>query len=145
MSASVDTGSSHPSPHRHRVGLPALFGLWGAPLGWAAQLVLNYGLTSYACYPRYMPQHHLIAGWGGLWGVLLAVNIAAIVITCLGAAVAYTSWQATSHEQSGHSGHVLETGIGRTRFLGLLGMMTSLGFLAAVLFDTVVLCAVPLC
>jgi hypothetical protein len=67
------------------------------------------------------------------------------VLTGLGAAVAYRSWQATRHENDGHTGHVLETGRGRTRFLGLLGMMTSLGFVAAVLFDTVVLFTVPLC
>jgi uncharacterized membrane protein YeiB len=146
MSASANTASSHASPHRERVGLLRLFfGLWAAPLGWSGQLVLNYGLASFACYPRYTPHDHAIPGWGGVWWVLLAINLLAVALTGLGAAAAYRSWQATRHENDGHTGHVLETGRGRTRFLSLLGTMTSLGFLAAVLFNTVVLFTVPLC
>lgn len=138
--------SSHPSPHRERVGLVAtFFGLWAAPAAWAGQLILDYGLTSYSCYPRDFPRTHVIAGWGGIWWGLLAINIAAIIGAAAGTLVSYRDWQATRNEHPGHAGHVLEAGIGRSRFLALLGIMTSLGFLAAIVFDLVVLLVVPLC
>lgn len=145
-SAGSVSAASHPSPHRDRVGLVPLFvGLWAAPAAWSGQLIVNYALASYACYPRYVPQHHVIAGWGGIWWGLLAINIAAILVAAAGAAVALRSWFATRHEHPGHVGHVLETGMGRSRFLALLGILTSVGFLVAVVFDTIVLLVVPLC
>jgi hypothetical protein len=50
----------HPSPHRHRVSLSALlFGLFGGPVAWIAQLVVNYGLASYACFPGDTPRTHV--------------------------------------------------------------------------------------
>ncbi len=148
MSASAGSASlaSHPSPHRDRVGLvPLFFGLWAAPAAWSGQIIVNYALASYVCYPRYAPQQQVIAGWGGIWWGLLAINIVAILAAAAGAAVASRSWLATRHEHPGHTGHVLETGVGRSRFLALLGILTSVGFLVAVAFDTVVLFVVPLC
>ena len=145
-SAGPSADSSHPSPHRDRVGLvPLFFGLWIAPAAWAGQLIVDYGLASYACYPRYAPQAHAVPGWGGLWWGLLAINIVAILAAAAGALVSYRDWQATREEHPGHFGHVLEAGIGRSRFLSLLGIMTSVGFLAAIVFDLIVLLVVPLC
>ncbi len=138
--------SSHPSPHRDRVGLvPLFFGLWAAPAVWVGQLIVDYGLASYSCYPRYVPRNHVIAGWGGIWWGLLAINIVSILAAAAGAAVSYRSWTATRHENAGHTGHVMETGVGRTRFLALLGLLTSCGFAAAIVFDLIVLLVVPLC
>lgn len=145
-SAGPAAAPSHPSPQRGRVGLVAtFFGLWAAPAAWVGQLIVNYGLASYACYPRYVPHAHAVAGWGGIWWGLLAINVVAILAAAAGGVVAYRDWQATRHEHAGRGGHVLETGEGRTRFLAILGIMTSAGFLAAVIFDTIVLFVVPLC
>lgn len=146
----ANTGSvaaaNHPSPHRDRVGLVSLlFGAFGGPAAWAAQLIANYALASYSCYPRIAPQAEVLPGWQGIWTVLLIINLLAIVVALVAAAVSLRTWRATRDEHPGGYGHALEAGEGRSRFLGIVGIMTGLGFLLAVVFDTVALFIVPQC
>ncbi len=122
-----------------------MFGTFGGPAAWIIQLVVNYGLASYTCYPRGAPRTSVVPGWGGIWGGLLALNLIAIVVALAAAWAAWRIWQATRHEDPGASGEVLEAGEGRTRFLGLVGIMTGLGFFLATVFDTVALFVVPQC
>ncbi len=136
----------HPSPHDPKVGLGRiLFGVFGGPAAWAAQLIANYGLASYSCYPRYAPRSQLVPGWESIWTFLLIINLVAVAVALVAASTAYRTWRLTRHEHPGNYGHALEAGEGRTRFLGIIGIMTGLGFFLATVFDTIALFIVPQC
>jgi hypothetical protein len=136
----------HPAPHRDPVssGLLAL-GLAAAPLAWGAQLVINFALASHACFPGSRPLQSVAPGWAAVWSVLLIVELAAMTVALAGAAAAYRSWQATREESTGDTEDVMEAGRGRTRFLSVWGLLTSLGFAVAIGFSLIGLFAVPLC
>lgn len=139
-------GVRHPAPHRDRATLAELgFALAAAPLAWAAQLVLTYGVASHVCFGGAAPRAAASFNWTGATSVLLATQLIALAIALIGAAVAYRLWRATREEASGETHHMIEAGRGRTRFLALWGLMTSLGFAGAILFAAVGSLVVPLC
>jgi hypothetical protein len=136
----------HPAPHRARVRLGLIaFGLMAAPLAWGAQLVINYALASHACFPGGRPLQSVALGWGAVWSVLFVVELITLAIALAGAAAAHRSWRATRAESYGNTEEMTEAGRGRTRFLSLWGLMTSLGFSVAIGFSLIGLFAVPLC
>ncbi|MGH7076932.1 MAG: hypothetical protein ACREFU_02420 [Acetobacteraceae bacterium] len=143
---SAATIPGHPSPHRENVGLPLLlFGVFGGAAAFAVQLMLNFALASYSCYPRLAPRTALVPGWGGIWSWLLGINLGAIAIALIAAAIAWRNWHATRTEHPGGAAHLIEVGEGRTRFLGLVGVVFSLAFAIGVIFDLIALIIVPQC
>ena len=143
-----DTNDSHPAPARGRVGLTALwFGLFGGPLAWSVQTVVNIPLASHACFPRLYPLD--APATAHLQWLVFAVSVVALIVCIVATVVAIGSWRKTRDEHQHHSGiareerrsnALLEVGEGRTRFMALAGVMTSLTFLvvsaghAAVIF-----------
>lgn len=143
-STAVARVRTHPAPHRHKVSLFALFfGIVAAPAAWNAQILFSTALSGHACYPR----DALLAApvWSSLWRILLAISLIAIVISVASGATALRSWLRTRDELAGSGHHLVDTGEGRTRFLAMFGMLTSLLFLIATLFATSVIFLVPLC
>jgi hypothetical protein len=135
---------SHPAPQRDRVKLAALlFGIAAAPAAWNAQLLCSVALSGHACYP----QDHLLAIplWGNLWWLLLAISVIGIVLALCGGAMAWKSWRRTYDESPGSAHHLLDRGEGRTRFMAMSGILTSVLFLIALVFGTGALFLVPLC
>lgn len=120
-----------------------LFGCSAAPLFWLGQLMLGYGVTAYICYPGDHPQ--TLAQSGPLFVALVAFDIVALAACAAGAAVSWSAWQRTKHEESGQHHHALQIGEGRSRFLALWGLMSSLWFFAAVLFTAIASVTVPTC
>jgi hypothetical protein len=136
----------HPAPHRDRVALAELgFSLAAAPLAWGAQLVLSYGLASHVCFGGSAPRGGQAAHWTAAMSLLLATQLVALAIALIGAAMAYRLWRATRREVSDEPHEMIEAGRGRTRFLALWGLMTSLGFAGAILFGVIGSLLVPLC
>lgn len=142
--AAVNEGApssvGHPAPERGRVALSALwFGLFGGPLAWSAQTLVNLTIASHACFPRLTPLSTPTTG--GLRGIVFVVSLAALA-TCVAAViVALRAWSLTRGEQQGQSGQasghaqssaLLETGEGRTRFMALAGLLTSLTFVVVI-------------
>lgn len=150
MSATPDTSSPllwrqpHPSPHRDRVGRWAIwFSIIGAPLAWNLQLLINSTLFSHACYPQDVPLATPM--WNHLGPLSFAVEAAALAL-CIAAGIAgWRSWSRSSEEKQGGLHHLVESGDGRTRFMAVVGMMTSALFLVATAFATLNLTAVPRC
>jgi hypothetical protein len=137
---------AHPAPHRGRVDLLAsLYGIAAGPLAWGAHLLVNYGVTSHACFPGAAPRSTPPPGAGALWSLLLAIDLIAMAIAASAALVSYRAWRASRREVSGHAGELIEVGEGRTRFLALWGMITGGGFLIVIAFDLVGLLVLPLC
>lgn len=139
-------GFGHPSPHRHRTGLAVqVFAFAGGPAAWSFQFIVNYAFASWTCFPRVAPRFSVVPGWGGIWGGLLACNLLAMTVAIVAAGGGLRVWLATRGEGGGLSGEVLATGEGRSRFLGVVGIMTGLLFLVAIIFDVIGLAMVPQC
>jgi hypothetical protein len=144
MIAQAVPNHQHPAPHRRNVGLSSLLlGLTAAPVAWVTQLIVGYGVASHACFPGDMPRASPLFLATGT--IVTAFNLAAIIISIAGVVLSFRSWRATREEHAGRSHRLLDVGEGRTRFLAICGMLTSMGFLVATIFASIAILAVPLC
>ena len=142
-SASVHN-QPHPAPHRDRVSPWAVwFGLLGAPLAWGAQLLINSTLGAHGCYPHDVPLAMPI--WGAMREVMLGVELAAILVCVAALLSAWFAWHRARHEKQGSGQRVVEGGDGRTRFMAMSGLMTSLLFLIGAGFACINVILVPAC
>jgi len=132
--ATFDIG--HPAPARERIGLGVLFfGLGGAPLAWAVQLVAIASIANVACVAGDGPK---AAPPGAPWAdvALIAVNLAALVAAAVALAVAYRNLDRTGHELAHNPAGLMEAGEGRSRFLSVWGIWTGILFVLAIAFNT---------
>src|SRR6478672_7478105 len=89
-SATAEGDNFHPAPHRHRVGLGTLaFITLGPPLVWGTRLVVNYGFSSYACYPASEPLNQPLAPLHWVWGLLVGLDLVGVAVCLAALAVAY--------------------------------------------------------
>ena len=133
------SAAGHPAPERGSASLAALwFGLLGGPAAWSILTLVNLPLASHACFPRLYPLAAPVTG--GLRGMAAAVGIAAIAVCVAALVVSWGAWRRTRGEHQQGSGRgrahdpgsaLLETGEGRTRFMALAGVLTSILFLLA--------------
>lgn len=140
----ADNPDSTPAPAAGRAGIwSLLLILSGAPLAWSVQIAAGYGFAAYACYPkRESLAQPVIAG---LHTGLLVLSVAAIIVALLCALLAYRAWRATRDETQGNHHDLLEVGEGRTRFMALCALISSIGFAIALLLTTSVLVLVSPC
>jgi hypothetical protein len=135
--AGTPRAEGHPAPERERVPLAALwFGLAGGPVAWSIQTLVSLPVAAHACFPRLTPLSS--PAFGGVRGVVFLLGVMAFGVSALATWVAWRTWSHTRQEQQGASGEgarhresvaALETGEGRTRFMALAGLMTSIVFL----------------
>jgi hypothetical protein len=138
------TDLSHPAPHRDRAGFAVLlFGTCAAPIFWLGQLMLGYGVTAYTCYPGAHPE--TLADPGTLLSMLMVFDAVALAACVAGGTVSLWAWRQTRDESKGGPRHALHAGEGRTRFLALWGILSSLWFFLAILFNTIASLTVPPC
>ena len=137
-------GVEHPAPHRSRVSSwSTAIALALAPAAWGVQLLLDVSMSGHACFPKDVP---LVApAWDGLYGSLLAVNAGAILLCVIAGRVAWINWQRTREERAGSADRLLASGDGRTRFLALIGLLTSALFGLAVIFESINVVVVSMC
>jgi hypothetical protein len=109
-----------------------LFGCSAAPLAWLGQMMLGYGVTATVCYPGDHPVS-MTTGGGPLIAVLVAFDLVALAICAAGAFVSWRGW-----------GRV-RVGEGSNRFLALWGVMSSLWFFVAILFNVIASVMMPPC
>jgi hypothetical protein len=129
-------GVEHPAPLRH-LAPPwlVLAGLFAAPAAWALQLLISYGLNGDACSanPAAGPAPF------GLNDILLAAIGTIAIATCFfGFWAARRTWQLTRNEKPGGHHEGLTAGAGRTRFLGLSGMIAAAIFIIGTAFALLV-------
>lgn len=144
MADSTDT-VSHPAPARGTVRRRLLwFGLLGAALAFSFDELANYVIAANQCtLPTATGTPHVVRGTQPSYLLLIALSF---VIALGGAYAAYTSWRRTRGEQSGGAGEQgAEHGDGRTRFMALCGLITSIGMLIGLVFLLVQLVSAPLC
>ena len=114
------------------------------PTAWSLHIVVDYVLTSRACAAA-EPNVTLLdrpALWPAV-AVVHLVTLAAIAVTGL---VALRHWhRAARHEEGQPPGFLLDVGEGYRSFLAHWGLLMSIGFFGATLFDTVVLPFIRIC
>ncbi|MBI1361107.1 MAG: hypothetical protein GC155_12600 [Alphaproteobacteria bacterium] len=144
MTVANPVEDTHPSPHRARASLVRLiYGLVGAPLAWAVSEVASSTLAQEACFPKTEPlASPAFAGAHLLQMVILGV---AFLISASAAWIAYASWRRTREEAEGDTHVMLAAGEGRSRFMALAGLLTSIGFFIGMLFSIPALIFVPAC
>jgi hypothetical protein len=144
MQADVGPIHEHPAPHRNRINVVLLLaGLAASPFGWVLQMVVGYGLASYVCFPNDAPFEQ--PPWTGETGVLVAINLVCLAMAIGGGVLSLAHWRRVREEKPGDAHDLLNAGEGRTRFLAGCGILLSVGFSAAILFNTVNIVAVPTC
>jgi hypothetical protein len=108
-----------------------LFGASAAPLAWLGQMMLAYAITAKACYPA---DHPVTPGTTApLFVVLMLFDVVALAACAAGGLVSWRVWR-QGRTSSGHG-----------RFLALWGLMSSLWFAVAILFNVVASLMVPPC
>ncbi|MBF6568236.1 MAG: hypothetical protein IVW54_05090 [Candidatus Binataceae bacterium] len=112
---------------------------------WLTQLMFNYGIASHACFPDGKPYAQVIIGWQWARSATIVINAIAIVVCLTGVAISLREWRISSIQDSSSIDEVMEKGEGPQKYLELWGHLVGLGFLAAVLFNTVTLLTVPMC
>lgn len=140
---SYDRGQNEPSWHYGRVaifaGLALGFGLW------IVQLVLNYGLSEWACFPTTERHAHVVRGFGWVWPSIVGINLGALTLALFAAWLSWRNWRRTGSQDPSSFNDVLEKGEGPQKYLEVWGIATSLGFAAVIVFNTIVLFALPIC
>ena len=152
-SATMERGGGHPAPARHEVPSWMLwFGLLGGPAAWSAQTLIDLALSAHGCFPQLYPLRAPVIV--GVRVIALAVSVVAVIVCAVALVVAWRSWRRTRGEHQEQSGHgrehgtrtaALETGEGRTRFMALAGLLTSITFLLVSVVHLVTIIVVPPC
>jgi hypothetical protein len=122
------------APRRFWIGL---FGASAAPIFWLGQLILSYSVTALACYGSDHPT--TLNATGALRSLLLTFDAIAILACVTGALLSHSVVRST--RDSATDAQVT----GRVRFLGIWGLLSSLWFFAAILFNTIASLGMPLC
>lgn len=136
--------NSHPSEGRDQVGLATLlYGLIAAPAAWLAAEVFSAAVAQRACFPGYAPL--AAPAFDGSKLIDLVAMLIALLVCASGIGAALWAWRRTRGEHRGGGGPLLDVGEGRSRFMALTGLMTSFGFLLAVLFSLPALMLTPVC
>jgi hypothetical protein len=123
MSDTLDPVGPAPEVRSERF-IVLLLAICAAPLFWLGQMILGYGATAYICYPGDHPQS--LTATGPLLAALILFDVVALAACAIGAWLSLAAWR-RSRNLSG----------GRNRFLAIWGMMSSLWFFVAILFNTI--------
>ncbi|MCB8837143.1 hypothetical protein [Aurantimonas sp. VKM B-3413] len=135
----------HPAPDRERTsGGLLLAGFAGGPVAWSLQLLAGAAISGAVCIggdgARLGTSE---AGWAPF--VIVAVNVAAIVIGLASLMISYRGFSRTGRGEPGSAGGVMEAGEGRTRFLSIWAIWTSILFILAILFNAIAFFWTSLC
>ena len=113
-----------------------LLALFGAPGAWVTQMALTQPIAAYACYPHQFPLPAPL--WPGLTAILATIGFVCLASALFSGYIALASWRSlgrypkdTLNEQPS-----IQKDEGQTRFLAMLGMMSSFVFIVAILFNT---------
>jgi hypothetical protein len=136
---------SHPAPDRGRISRRILwYGLLGAALAFSLDELASYIVAANKC------ALHTASGVPymvrGTQPSYLGLAVLTFAIALGGTWAAYKSWRRTRGEHPGGSGqHVAEHGEGRTRFMAMCALMTSVGMVIGLVFMLLQLLSAPLC
>jgi hypothetical protein len=136
--------AGRPAPRARVVPLRNLwFGIFGAPVAWALQTIVDYGLMSHFCYPNDAPVS--TPTFHAVRGVSVVVSAVMLLVVLLALVTSYRSWMATRHGYEKEHHELLEVGEGRARFMAFAGLLLSVVFLFAVVMNALPLVTRTVC
>lgn len=135
---------SHPGPARGAVsGWALAFGLLAAPLAWSLDELASYIVAANECQLKGSGDATtMIRGDSPAY---LVITVITVLIALAGLWVATQNWRKTRNEHPGSGHHLVALGEGRTRFVAMAGLMTSIGFTLGFLYVLLQMYAAPLC
>jgi hypothetical protein len=148
MTFKMDARQTVSTEHRFLHSPPrvrTLFALFGAPGAWVTQMALTQPIAAYACYPHQFPLPAPL--WPGLTAILATIGFVCLTGALFSGYTALTSWRSlgrcskdTLNEQPS-----IQKDEGQTRFLAMLGLMSSFVFVVAILFNTFAVLSIRSC
>lgn len=127
---------------RERLGL-LFFAVAAGPVAWALQELVNYAFAALACFPNDEPLQ--IPTLSAERIILFAVNIGGLLVAAAGAWTSWSLLRRTDPRFGGEEEAKMPRREGRIHYFAACGLLTGLGFLAAIAFHTVALILVPAC
>jgi hypothetical protein len=120
------------------------FGLWGAPTAWSVQLLVDYAVAAYGCYPHRTP---LMRPAVPVQVITAIVGGIALVVALAALTASARSWLAARRagapaEDEARAGAVP---LSRIRFMAVAGFITSLLFACGVVLNAISPALVPSC
>jgi hypothetical protein len=138
--------TQHPAPHAHRMSVSEIyFCLFAGPFVWLLQLSCGYALASEPCFRRGGRDAAPPASLGWTWSAMVLLTVAAVAVAIIALVVSWRAFERTRTEHLGGADHLLEAGVGRTRFVALWGVILSAGFAIAAAVSAIAYIAVPRC
>ena len=135
---------AQPAPRRGIVPLPTLwFGIFGAPVAWALEVIAGYSLIAHYCYPRDVPLSTPPYGALRLTGMIVCIVLVLVGVAALVTSI--HSWRETRHGHDAEHHELLEVGEGRARFMAFGGILLSTMFLFALLMSALPVFTDSLC
>jgi hypothetical protein len=134
----------HPSPHRDRIAFGWLLaGIFAAPFAWTLQFMLGSAFSGHACFPKDWPLEDPL--WTPLRGLLATIDVLGVLLAIAGLVISALAWSRLRAESGGSPHHLLDAGEGRSRFLAMAGLLSSVLFLVALVFASAELFVAPPC
>lgn len=147
MNAIVATARNVSGPPAPLAGAPSnllqLFAVAAGPVAWNAQLVANYALATYPCFPRGVARSVPMPGWEGSWIWLIAINLAAVALTVVAFAIGLRCMRWAQRQSLDDERHARR--IGRTRALGVAALLFAGTFFLATIFTLIAILGTPQC
>lgn len=121
-----------------------VFAIAGPPLLWTLQILVLASFANYACYP----DDYAIATSPGLnWvaGIKIGIDVLAIVVAVASGIASWRYYTLAHQRISQHSDPVSVWHLDRLCFMALGGLLSSGGFLGAIVFETIASFMVRIC
>ena len=118
-----------------------LFGVAAGPAAWIAQLCVNYGLSSYACFPGDAPR--ATPPPAAEHAVLLLISLACLALALAGLWVSFAGLRRSRAD--GPPDGMAATVLSRSRFLAMCGVLSATAFAIAIGFNIPSTLALKLC
>ncbi len=128
--------------HKARAALAALLML--PPLAWGAQLLVNYAVSSHACYPSASPRASFLPGWDWVWSGALGLNLLMLAVSIIGGALGMALWR-REVAQAKEPIEILEGGHDNAQNLAAWAALIGALFFVAIAFNTLELLTVTQC
>ncbi len=144
-STPVNTTQAAGGPRRARKGRAALAILLALPpLAWSAQLLVNYAVSSHACFPSTAPRVNFLPGWDWVWPAVLGFNLLMLAFSVIGGALGMMLWR-REVEQAKEPLNILEGGHDNAQNLASWAALFGALFFFAIGFNTLELFTVTQC
>lgn len=120
-----------------------LYALLGAPLAWFLLELAGWLLASLHCGHRAF--HAMPQLTRATMPSFIVLAVVATTIAAGGLVMAWIAWQRARGEKSASPHHLMQVGEGRTHFVALVCVITSLTFTAGLVFYMIQMWGAPLC